>query len=318
MSRPLRIEYPGALYHVMNRGGEARKTFFDKSDYQLFLDLLQEAFDRWEAEILAYCLLPNHYHVCLRTPLGNLSRIMRHVDGLYTQRFNRAHHRDGTLFRGRYKAILVDGDSYLTSVVRYIHLNPVVAGLSKTPQAYRWSSHSAYLKKKAPIWLSTKPVLGYFPHRESFHRFVLSGNEPNMERFYRMGRQAPVLGSETFLEGLKRKMPGMGKEHPRYERKTFRPSFDQVIRAVSGEYEKPANEIMSGRRGQGNEARKVAMFLVSRMCELTLQQAAGKFNVSSYGVVGWNCHGVLARMNSERKFKKRIEGLKERIIQQKI
>jgi REP element-mobilizing transposase RayT len=105
--------------------------------------------------------MSNHYHLCLITPEGKLSRIMRHVDGLYTQRFNRAHRRDGSLFRGRYKAIVVEAEEYLSSVVRYIHLNPVEAGLAKAPEEYRWSSHGEYLRRRpVPVWLKVGEVWG--------------------------------------------------------------------------------------------------------------------------------------------------------------
>ena len=96
--------------------------------------------------MFAYCLLDNHYHVCLRTPEGNLTRVMQHLDGLYTQRFNRSHRRDCALFKGRYKAIVVDKDNYLAQVVRYIHLNPLEVGLVPEPESYAWSSHRSYLR----------------------------------------------------------------------------------------------------------------------------------------------------------------------------
>jgi REP element-mobilizing transposase RayT len=110
-----------------------------------------------EIEVLAYSLTGNHYHLCLRTPKGNLTRVMRHVDGLYTQRFNRRHGRDGTLFRDRYKAILIEADEYLAAVVRYIHLNAVGAGIVKMPEEYRWASHRYYYQAKGvPIGLIPK------------------------------------------------------------------------------------------------------------------------------------------------------------------
>ena len=118
MARPLRIQYPGAVYHVMTRGGSRQRIFLDKPDYEAFVNTVGEIYDRWRVELFAYCLMGNHYHACLRTPEGNLSRVMRHLDGLYTQRFNRMHRRDGALFRGRYKAIVVDKDAYLAQVVR--------------------------------------------------------------------------------------------------------------------------------------------------------------------------------------------------------
>ena len=177
MSRPLRIQYPGAVYHIMNRGRARQPTFVDETDYRAFLETLAEAHRQWGIEVFAYCLMGNHYHLCLRTPKGNLSRIMRHIDGIYTQRFNRRHRRDGTLFRGRYKGILIDADEYLAAVVRYIHLNAVAAGLVKMPEEYRWASHQYYLKAKgAPDWLDTTEAIEQIGGRQVFHEFVLSGN----------------------------------------------------------------------------------------------------------------------------------------------
>ena len=137
MSRPLRLEYPDAWYHVMNRGGRAEKIFLNKADYSAFLELLVESAEMWNVRIAAYCMVPNHYHILLQTPDANLSRFMRHVDGVYTQRFNRSHHYDGQLFRGRYKSILLDADSYLLQLVRYIHRNPLQAGIVKKLEAYK-------------------------------------------------------------------------------------------------------------------------------------------------------------------------------------
>ncbi len=129
MSRPIRIAYPGAWYHVMNRGRRAENIYLDKLDYKAFAELLQEISEAWHIWIAAYCLMPNHYHMLVQTPDGNISRAMRHINGVYTQRFNRRHRLDGQLFRGRYKSILVNGDSYLLQLVRYIHRNPLKAGM---------------------------------------------------------------------------------------------------------------------------------------------------------------------------------------------
>ena len=138
MARPLRIEYPGAFYHVMNRGQSRRNIFIEDKGRQSFLDLLAEIVRLWKVKIYAYCLMDNHYHVLLSTPAGGLSRAMRHLDGIYTQRFNRAHHRDGPLFRGRYKAILIDAEEYFLSVVRYIHQNPLGVRGVVDMDRYRW------------------------------------------------------------------------------------------------------------------------------------------------------------------------------------
>jgi REP element-mobilizing transposase RayT len=133
-----RREFPGAWYHVMNRSRRRERVYGCDADYLGFVVLLQEAAHLWNAKIGAFCLMTNRYHLLIHTPLGNLSRCMRHINGVYTQRYNKAHGLDGQLFRGRFKAIVVDGDSYLLQLVRYTHINPVRAGIADRPDLYRW------------------------------------------------------------------------------------------------------------------------------------------------------------------------------------
>lgn len=318
MARPLRIQYAAAVYHVMNRGGSRQKIFIDKQDYEAFLKTVGEIHDRWGVELFAYCLMGNHYHLCLRTPEGNLSRVMRHLDGLYTQRFNRHHRRDGALFRGRYKAIVVDREAYLAQVVRYIHLNPIEAGLVEEPETYLWSSHRFYLRPKgAPKWLRSEEVVGEFGTIRAFHEFVLEGNEEALEAFYRKGRQSPVLGDERFREQLSQKALRVDREHPRHERAAVRPSVDKVLRSLARVYGMTSQDLLKGRRGEENEARKVGMYLVKELCDLTLQEIAQRFGTGSYGSVGWACHGVMSRMEADAKFRERVARIRQ-TCQQKI
>ena len=125
MPRPTRVQYPDAFYHVMNRGRGRQAIFHDEAYFRAFLDTLAESHERFDAIIHTYCLMTNHYHLLVQTPRANLDRIMRHINGIYTQRYNRLRKTDGPLFRGRYKAILVDADAYLLQLSRYIHRNPV-------------------------------------------------------------------------------------------------------------------------------------------------------------------------------------------------
>jgi putative transposase len=319
MSRPLRIEFEGAVYHVMNRGAARRAIFMDERDYREFLNTLEEAHRLWGIEVFAYALMGNHHHLCLRTTKANLSRVMRHVDGVYTQRFNRRHKRDGPLFRGRYQAILVEEDEYLLQVVRYIHLNPVEAGIVQRPEEYCWSSHEQYRRgRRAPPWLRVEEVLEVLGGREAFHEFVLSGNEEELEKFYRSERRGPVLGSEGFIEEVAARSVNFGREIPRYQRQGVEPTPERVIRRVAGLYKVPREDLLRVKRGQENEARKVAMYLVRRCCERTLGATARLFGLGSYGAVGWGCHGIRARMEREKKFRDRIEALAAEICQQKI
>jgi len=143
MPRPLRIQFPGAVYHVMNRGNGRQAIFEDATDARRFMALLEEIAAPLGWRFHAYCLMTNHYHLVIHTPHPNLSAGMQALAARYTQDFNRRHGRDGQLFRGRFHAILVERDSYLVPLVRYVVLNPVLAGLAQDPGAWRWSSYRA-------------------------------------------------------------------------------------------------------------------------------------------------------------------------------
>ena len=204
MPRPLRIEYEHAYYHVMNRG-RGRKTIFHNKDYYLaFLQTLEEAVQRFGMVLHAYCLMGNHYHLLLETPKSNLSRIMRHINGVYTQRYNRLKRTDGPLFRGRYKAIVVDADAYLLQLSRYIHCNPIE---TKTPlvkklEQYTWSSYSAYIgKTKAPGWLTRQQIYAMLGKQaRGYQSFVELGVDEELQRFYSRDNVHAILGDKVFRE----------------------------------------------------------------------------------------------------------------------
>ena len=141
MSRPIRLEYAGALYHITSRGNERKPIFKDEADFELFLEVLGEVCDRHNWVIHSWCLMTNHYHLLLETPDANLSAGMRQLNGVYTVRFNRRYGRVGHLFQGRYKGILVDKSAYLLELNRYIVLNPVRAGMVDSPRKWLWSSY---------------------------------------------------------------------------------------------------------------------------------------------------------------------------------
>ena len=161
MARPLRIEFADAVYHVTARGNRQEPIFLDDHDRRLFLDLLAQAFDRFDAGALAYCLMGNHYHLVLRTRQPNLSALMRHVNGVFTQRVNRRHGKVGHVFQGRFKAILVDRDAYLLEVCRYVDLNPVRAGMVASARDWPWSSYQALTgASPVPPWLDATLLHG--------------------------------------------------------------------------------------------------------------------------------------------------------------
>src|ERR671924_2148265 len=153
MARPLRIQYDGALYHVTSRGNERKWIFRDDFDRKLFLNILSQINQRFNWLCHAYCLMTNHYHLLIETPDGNLSKGMRQLNGVYTQRFNRQHGRVGHVFQGRYKAIIVQKESYLVELARYVVLNPVRARMVRSLAEWPWSSYRATAGLcDAPFW----------------------------------------------------------------------------------------------------------------------------------------------------------------------
>ena len=224
MARPLRIEYPGALYHLTARGNARQAIFLDDDDRTAFLDLYGAVADRFGWRAHAYCLMGNHYHLLVETPEPNLSRGMRQLNGVYTQRFNRRHDRVGHVFQGRFKAILVERESYLLALARYVVLNPVRAGLARRAQDWRWSSYRATAGlAAAPGWLTTDWLLRQFAAdgsaaRRRYRRFVAEGR--GTASVWEDLRDQIYLGGAAFVADLKagRQDGGDLAEVPRAQR----------------------------------------------------------------------------------------------------
>jgi REP element-mobilizing transposase RayT len=172
MARQRRIFAPGLLYHVIARGNQRRATFLDDADYRAYLRRLALYRERYHVRLHAYCLMPNHVHLLVRTAETPLAKFMQGLQQSYTQRFNRVHDTVGHLFQGRYRAIVCDSERYLLVLVRYIHLNPVRAGLAAQPEDYPYSGHRAYLGQPGPGLIDPAPVLGLLGGAAAYARFV--------------------------------------------------------------------------------------------------------------------------------------------------
>jgi REP element-mobilizing transposase RayT len=209
MARPLRITYPGAFYHITSRGNERKAIFKSRADRQKFLAYLESASDRYAAAIHCYGLMDNHYHLLLETPAGNLPQIMRHINGAYTTYFNIKRSRAGHLFQGRYKAILVEKDAYAKELSRYIHLNPVRAGIVAKPEAYEWTSCAAYVgDAPSPAWLARDFILGYFSPQtkaaqKRYKAFVDSMLDLPGESPWQDLPGGMILGRQPFVETIR-------------------------------------------------------------------------------------------------------------------
>ena len=225
MSRPLRIEFPGAVYHVTARGDRRESIFVDDEDRVALLAIVEQGLDRFDAQMLAYCLMGNHYHFVLHTRSANLSLLMRHINGVYSQRFNRRHGLVGHLLQGRFKAILVDRDAYLLEVCRYVELNPVRATLVGDPAEWPWSSYRSHVGLTGGLaWLDTAGLHGYLlghdaqtpadPRRAArmYAQWVAAGRDVRLWDDA-LNRQV-FLGDDNFVERMQALMAPASKTAP--------------------------------------------------------------------------------------------------------
>ena len=297
MSRPLRIEFKNAWYHVMNRGRRGEDVFLDSTDYQRFIALILETSEMWGLRVAAFCLMPNHYHLLVQTPEGNISRCLRHINGVYTQRFNHRHKVDGQLFRGRYKSILVEADSYLLELVRYIHRNPVRAGLTDHPGRYQWSSYKGYLSQnKKWDWLYKDFVLSMFsadPRQgiSEYRRFMEKEDSGEIVKWLDSKKWPLALGTKEFISKLMAKYRKKDKELPQL--RELAPELKQIKKAVCEYYGVDETELLSSQRGVFNEPRNMAIFLTRRLTGERLEKISGEFGMNCYSSVS----SVLQQMN---------------------
>jgi REP element-mobilizing transposase RayT len=249
MSRPLRIEFSGALYHVTARGNRRESIFLDDGDQARFLDVLGEVCRRFNWQLHAYCLMTNHYHLLIETPEGNLSKGMRQLNGVYTQRFNRTHGRVGHVFQGRFKGILVQKESYLLELARYIVLNPVRAGMVPFAQDWPWSSYLATVGLvDKPDWLATDWLLSAFSAArpkaiERYTAFVAQG--AGQAGPWEQLRGQIYLGSDEFVQEMQRRMspdmrlsevPGVQKRQPAKPLSLYQETFADRDTAIYHAY----------------------------------------------------------------------------------
>lgn len=319
MARPLRIEYPDAWYHVMNRGRRGESIFADEQDYAMFTELLKETSEMWNIRVAAYCLMPNHYHMLVQTPEANISRSMRHLNGVYTQRYNSRHKCDGQLFRGRYKSILTDTDSYLLQAVRYIHRNPLEAGLTDKMDSYQWSSHRGYISiAKKWDWLHKNHILSMLSKNKKvwlrYYRKWVSIEERDEVSEKISGTKWPVcLGPQTFIDRIKERY-GRGKINRDVPTsRELMPDKIRILEEVCKSYDTTAAEIIKMRRGKMNEARNMAIYLTRKLRRDTLKEIGLQFNIDNDSTVSSVMERVKKRLEKDRKLYRRLDEITKSI-----
>lgn len=218
MARPLRIEYPNAFYHVTVRGNEGKKIFNSSKDKEKLINYIHDAHQRFKIVIHAYCLMDNHYHLLIETPHANLSKAMQFINSSYTTFFNIKYKRIGHLLQGRYKAFVIDKDLYATEVSRYIHLNPIRAGIVTTLEGYKLSSYKYYLFSfPKPEFLCIDFILSFFSKKESqarvaYRNFIEDELEEKVINPFKKIKAGIILGENEFVENIKEKYIDMKKE----------------------------------------------------------------------------------------------------------
>jgi REP element-mobilizing transposase RayT len=310
MARPLRITFPGAFYHVTSRGNEQKAVFKSKRDREKFLDYLASATERYNAAVHAFCLMDNHYHLLLETPSANLPQIMRHINGAYTTYFNIKRGRSGHLFQGRYKAILVDRDTYAKELSRYIHLNPVRAHMAKTPGDYPWSSYNAYIgESEAPDWLQRDFILAYFGKQTAtaqkrYREFVhaLAGRE--YESPLAEASASLVLGPAEFIRNIKKRFLG------NQVRSRDLPALRQIHEGI--DLETVVDLVKGALRETPAHARNACIYLCRKHTGQTLRAIGQQFGISD-AAVSQVCKRFKVRMKSDSTLRKEIAALEEQI-----
>lgn len=309
MGRPLRIEYPGAFYHVTSRGSEKKDVFKSRKDREKFLSYLESATERYGAAIHVYCLMSNHYHLLLETPEGNLSQIMRHINAAYTNYFNTKGQRAGHVFQGRYKAILVEKDAYALELSRYIHLNPVRAGMVQLPGDYSWSSYQSYIGLTArPDWLRTEEHLGHFQgeerERQDSYRSFVEADIGADKHSPLAAALRTILGSRAFIAGI--------EERCLKEKPTAPDTHD--IKKISCRLspEEIFEKVRTATRQESRLAKKVSIYLCHRYSGARLKEIGELFGIGAAGV-SQESRRFGIRLQSDSELKKLVDSLRERM-----
>ena len=291
MARPLRIQYAGALYHVTARGNERRPVFRDDVDRDLWMGQLGTVAARFPLRVCAYVMMPNHYHLLVETSEPNLSAAMRQLNGVYTQIFNRRHRRVGHLFQGRFHAIVVDKNSYLLELTRYIHLNPVRVGEVRDPELFAWSSAACYVgRRPSPAFLQIDDVLALFASRRNLaqerYRLFLSEGLGAQERPWEHIVGQTLLGDQSFVERHTAGLKGVPADLnvPALRQLRPRPALAAVLQEVAVASGARIEDLLRRRGTRGGWPRLAALYLGSELCGLSHVALGREFGITPFGV----------------------------------
>jgi len=329
MTRPLRIQYPNAFYHVTCRGNEQREIFRDKEDREVFLELLARSLDIFDVKLAAYACMTNHFHLLVCTPKGNLSEFMRHFNISYTGAFNRKYHRSGHLYQGRYKAFLIDADNYLLEVSRYIHLNPLRIK-SKDSQEKRWHDLSQDDQTSLPGYINQRNwkefvhyriVLDYFggdtrKSRTEYRSFVEEGFRKEVPSPLEKGKGTGIIGKENFVEEIKQlfvKDKKSSREQPalRELRKGIAPNelIDWYAKLVGMKREELT------KKGRQSTERAMLMEMLYKFCRMMQPEIGKLLGGIDYSAVSQARKRMQLKIQNEPEWRKKFNDIQNKLDQ---
>lgn len=318
MARPLRIEYPGAFYHVINRGHRREPIVTDERDKERFISHLSRMAKQFHVLVHSYCLMTNHYHLIIETPEGNLSQALHWLNVSYAAYYNRRHRYAGHLFQGRFKAVLVDATQYLEALSRYIHLNPVRAGVVSCAWDYTWSSCRCFVgSQSAPVWLETNRILAGFGRtraaaRQSYAAYLSQADQANPFEDVVGGS---LLGPKSFIEwvaGTFLSPKKKDREIPQLKALKPRPQVQTIIEEVAKHYNVTSERILT--RGQKrNVERDVAIYLAKELSGLSGETLGRHFGGVTGANITMRCNCIAGSLKNDRKLAKNIELLRQKI-----
>jgi putative transposase len=311
MARPLRIEYEGAFYHVIQRGIERKNIFISDQDKEKLLSYFNLSHTAYNAVFHSYILMNNHYHIILETPHGNLSKIMHYINTSYAAYFNTKHKRVGPLYQGRFKAILVQQDEYLHYLSRYIHLNPVRARIAKSPEEYRWSSYGCFTQAQTPpAWLNISFILSMFVDniqkaKRLYKQFVSDSIDKEKEIIANNTKLGLILGDEGFFESIRAKFINKNdKEIPLLKelKQKKEPALEQIQEVV-------IKNVDNDKRLQ----RSVGIYLSRKYTQRTLNDIAGFYGKITDAGISQTARRLQKKREEDDKLNKRLLELERRV-----
>jgi putative transposase len=313
MGRTWRIEYEGALYHLMSRGNNGQDIYLNDDDRNLFLETIKEMSERFEVDIFAYVLMSNHYHLLVRTNRANIKKAMQWFGTTYTRRFNNRNFKKGHLFQGRYKSILVQNNAYLMQLSCYIHRNPLRAGIVRRLIDYKWSSYPIYAyAKKGPAWLSTQVILSYFKgadkhkqYRKKVQKYV-----EEEKRLLEDVHHGMILGAKKFVNKIRKQfLPDMPhSDLPQQKQLAKHINLDDLLKKSAKVVQIDLDKCVQTKRLRGIDKHKrdLLVYLLWNKGLMTNEKLGRVFNIS-YSAISHSVRVFKEKMINDKKVKNQFD-----------